>query len=136
MIEKDLLEYLQADTTLTNLLGGVKQICVIQATALLKMPFLTIEPLPGSRTKITHTLMEEITTVRISLDYGPAQILTGRNAIERAKYLIENYRGTLNSASDIHITCSSVGSWAGLMGCSRSQFTASCRFVETLVNRP
>lgn len=136
MIEKDILEYLQADTTLTTLLGGVKQICVIQAPAGLKMPYLTIEPLPGTRTKISPVLVEEITSVRISLDYGPAQIITGRNAIERAKYLIENYRGLLNGANDIVITCGSIGSWAGLAGCSRSQFSALCKFTEAYVERP
>ena len=136
VIERDLLEYLQADVTLTTALGGVQKICVIQAQALLKMPYLTIEPTPGTRVRIGANKIEEVVSVRISLDYGPLQIASGRAAIERAKYLIENYRGNLNGANDILITCGGIGSWAGLAGCNRSQFTALCKFTETLVNRP
>jgi len=133
MIEADLLQYLQGNTALVGALGGVKQICVIQAPAGLKMPYATIEAIPGSRKQMGASKIEEITMVRISLDCDQAKLMTGRTAIETIKTLVENYRGKLNGASDIHITCSSIGGWAGLLGTYRFQFTCTCRFIESLV---
>jgi hypothetical protein len=133
MIEADLLQYLQGNTALVTTLGGVKQICVIQAPATLKMPYATIEPIPGSRKQMGASKIEEITMVRISLDCELAKLMTGRTAINMIKALVENYRGDMNGADDLHITCSSIGGWSGLLGMYRFQFTATCRFVESLV---
>lgn len=130
MIERDIVQYLQADSDLIQMVSGANHLVVVQAPVNIKMPYITIEPIGGSRTRISPLKTEELNTVRISIDYGPDQLLSGRLAIERAKYLLENFRGTMNGAEDLLITCSSISSWSGLGGSYRSQFTAKCQFIE------
>lgn len=139
MIEKELLIYLQTTTiprcaALITKIGGIGKIFVVQVPttdSTTKMPWLVIEPTSGPREKISPTKIEEVNSVRISIDCGPAQMVLGRECAELAKAAIENFRGKLGNADDINITCSAVSGWPGLNGCYRWQFVARCQWVET-----
>jgi hypothetical protein len=139
VIEKELLIYLQSTTitvckNLANKLGGIGKIFVLQVPTTdttTKMPWLIIEPTGGSRDKISPSKVEEVNNVRISVDCGPSQMVLGRDCIELAKKAVENYRGLLESANDISITCSAISGWPGLNGCYRWQFVARCQWIET-----
>jgi len=130
MIEKDLKLYYEGQSTLTSLIGN--KIYVIQAPqASVTMPWLVIENTSGSRIKIAQDLMEETAYLRVTVDTGPNQFVSGRNIIETAKNLIENYRGNMGSTNDLHITCGSIRGWAGIGGAYRFQFDIVARFTET-----
>ena len=133
MIEKDILEYLQADTSLVTSLGGVSKIAVSEVKPGTVMPYLVIEASGGTRDKITFNKIEERNSIRITLYCAPDKFLLGRTSMERAKYLVENYRGDMGGADDMLITCSAVSGWASYQGgVYIFQFTARVRFTETL----
>jgi len=139
VIEKELLTYLQSTTitvckNLTTKLGGIGKIFVVQVPtydSTTKMPWLVLEPTGGTRERIGASKVEEVNNVRISVDNGATQMAPGRECIELAKKAVENYRGNLNGASDISITCSAITGFPGLNGCYRWQFTARCQWTET-----
>jgi hypothetical protein len=136
MIEIHITQYLQNDATLVAFFGNIGKIYAIQAPAGATMPWLIVEAAGGSRTQIGSNRINERNTIRVSVDVGPTHILKGRQAIERAKYLVENYRGDMYDSEDVHITCSAIRGWAGMTGAYRYQFDAICEFVEPLVKRP
>lgn len=129
MIERDILTYLQTYSPVTSLVGN--KIYVIQAPQSgVSMPWLIIENTAGTRKKIAQTLMEEVAFVRITVDAGPSQVVLGRNIIEAAKTGLENFRGDLGLAKDVHIACGSIRGWAGIGGAYRYQMDVTCRFTE------
>ena len=141
MIEKVLLTYLQSTTitvckNLTTKLGGIGKIFVVQVPtydSTTKMPWLVIEPTGGTRERIGASKIEEVNSVRISVDAGATQLVLGRECAELAKKAVENYRGNLNGtggATDIIITCSAITGFPGLNGCYRWQFSARCQWTE------
>ncbi len=138
MIERDFLHYYQADATLVSLLGGRERIQVVQAPSTLQMPFLLIAPSGGTRYNITPSFTEETNSVRITLDTDQMQFLKGRQAIERALAITENFRGFMDNptafpdcAQDISIYCSPIRAWEGYKaGVFRFQFDATVRFLE------
>ena len=138
MIEKELLTYLQTSTipvckAVTDKQGGIGKIFVVQVPtydSTTKMPWLVIEPTGGTRERLGASNIEEVNNVRIGLDAGPTQMVLGRECIELAKKAIENYRGNLNGASDIIVTCSAITGFPGLNGCYRWQFNARCQWTE------
>ena len=104
MIERDLLTYLQGYSSLTSLVGN--KIYVIQAPQSgVQMPWVIIENTSGTRRKIAQNKIEEMAYVRITVDSGPNQVVLGRNIAEKAKEAVENLRGALGLATDVHITC-------------------------------
>jgi len=133
MIEQDIFAYFKQDATLSGYLGGNEKIYLIQVpeNPEPKMPWVVVEVTSGSRKKISQTKMEQIAFARISVDTGPTQAFMGRNIIERCKNLLENYRGNLQTASDVHITIGAVRGWAGFSGTYRYQFDATVRSTET-----
>src|SRR5574344_148103 len=129
MIEKDLMQYLQTKTQLTTALGGSGKIYAIQAPTGASMPWLIIEPTGGSRIRISATKGEATNLVRIGVDAGPSNWITGRNAIEYARIAIENLRGTLGDATDIVITVGDISGYPGLNGAYRYSFPATCKYT-------
>ena len=132
MIEQDVYVYFKQDATLSGYLGGNEKIYLISAPTddSIKLPWVVIEQTSGSRTKISQTKMEEIGYLRISVDAGPDEVFGGRDIIERCKDLLENYRGNLDQADDVHISTSAIRGWAGLGNSYRYQFDATVRFTE------
>lgn len=132
MIEQDVYMYLRSDTTLSGLLGGVEKIYLVQVPSdpEPKMPWVVLEVTSGSRTKISQSKMEEISYLRVSVDAGPYQSMMGRSIIERCKVLLENYRGLMTTATDVHVSVGAVRGWAGFSGANRYQFDATIRFTE------
>lgn len=129
MIERDLLTYLQGYSSLTSLVGN--KIYVIQAPQSgVQMPWVIIENTSGTRRKIAQNKIEEIAYVRVTVDSGPNQVVLGRNIAEKAKEAVENLRGALGLATDVHITCGSIRGWAGIGGAFRYQFDVTARFTE------
>lgn len=129
MIEKDIQQYLQAQTPLTSMLGGPQKIYSIQAPTGVTMPWVIIEPSGGPRTRISATKGEEHNSVRIGVDVGPSQWILGRNIIEMVKSYVENLRGTIGDAQDLEIVCNSVSGYPGLKGAYRYNLTCKCRFI-------
>lgn len=132
MIEQDVYVYFKQDATLSGHLGGNEKIYLISAPTddSIKLPWVVVEQTSGSRTKISQLKMEEIGYLRISVDTGPDEVFKARDIIERCKHLLENYRGKLDQADDVHITTSAIRGWAGLGNSYRYQFDATVRFTE------
>ena len=131
MIEKALLIYLQSNTALVAKAGGASHICVVQAPTKVTMPYIIIEPTGGSRDNITAGKVEERNSVRIKVDVPADKMIYGRELIEMAKALVENYRGDIEGVTDLHISSSAISDFPGLAGVYRYQFSALCRWVET-----
>jgi hypothetical protein len=129
MIEKDLMQYLQKKTSLTTALGGTGKIYAIQAPTGASMPWLIIEPTGGSRTRISASRGEATNMVRIGVDAGPSNWITGRNAIEYARIALENLRGKLGDATDIVVTVGEISGYPGLNGSYRYSFPATCKYT-------
>lgn len=133
MILQDLYVYFKTDATLSGLLGSSDSIYRIQAptiTGTPKMPWVLMEVTSGSRTKISQTKMEEIAYARISVDAGPTQINKGMQIIERCQVMLENLRGVITTATDVHVTVGAIRGWAGFNEAYRYQFDATIRFTE------
>jgi hypothetical protein len=132
MIEQDVYVYLKNDATLNALLGATGNVFIMEAPTIgdILMPWVIVEVTSGSRTKISQNKMEEIAYVRVSVDAGPAQAFVGRNAVERCKVLLENYRGCLSTAMDTSVSIGAIRGWAGFGGAYRYQFDAIVRFTE------
>ena len=132
MIEQDVYIYLKNDATLNALLGATGNVFLMEAPTVgnVLMPWVIVEVTSGSRTKISQLKMEEIAYVRVSVDAGPAQAFKGRDAIERCKVLLENYRGLLSTAIDTSVSIGAIRGWAGFGGAYRYQFDATVRFTE------
>lgn len=132
MIEKDVMSYLQTVTALTTKLGSANKIYVIQADSTATMPWLIIEPAGnGTRKKITVNKMEEVSTIRITVDVSPAKMLSGREIIKLAMTAMENYRGDMGDADDVVVSCGAIRGWASYTGSIyRWQFEARMKFTE------
>ena len=65
------------------------------------MPYIIIEPTGGSRDNITAGKVEEINSVRIKVDVPADKMIYGRELIEMAKTLVENYRGDIEGVTDL-----------------------------------
>lgn len=135
MIEQDVYTYFRSDATLSGYLGAPSNIFIIQAPSVNEpeMPWVVVEVTSGSRTKISQTLMEELAYVRVSVDAGAHQAFRGRNAIERCKVLLENYRGRMATAIDTAVSIGAIRGWAGLGGAYRYQFDAIIRYTEVFI---
>lgn len=123
------MQYLQKKTSLITVLGGTGKIYAIQAPTGASMPWLIIEPTGGSRTRISATKGEATNMVRIGVDAGPSNWITGRNAIEYARIALENLRGTLGDATDLIITVGDISGYPGLNGAYRYSFPATCKYT-------
>lgn len=143
MLEYALTAYLCADSTLVSFFASSSSIYVTQPPTSGIMPWLVILPMGGTRTQICKTKIEDVNTVRIYVDFPATQVdmLKGRNAIERAKYLLEHYRGNVGTSTtpshiayDTYITCSAIDDLAGSSGTYRYQFTAKIKSIETYVS--
>ena len=95
------------------------------------MPWLIIEPTGGSRTRISAARGEATNLVRIGVDAGPSNWITGRNAVEYARIALENLRGTLGDATDLIITVGDISGYPGLNGAYRYSFPATCKYTYT-----
>jgi len=144
MLEYALTNYFASDTVLMSYLYSTFSIYISQAPTTAKMPWMIVSAGGGSRNRITKNRIEDINTVRIVVDFPATQAdsIRGRNAIERAKYLVENYRGdmgnnanTSHNAYDVYITCTAIEDIPGSSGTYRYQFSAKIRSIET-VTRP
>ena len=129
MIEKDLMQYLQTKSQLTNTLGGTAKIYAIQAPTNAVMPWLILEPTGGSRERISATKGEATNSVRVGVDAAPSNWIKGRTAIEYAREELENLRGTLGDATDLTITVGEISGYPGLNGAYRYSFPAVCKYT-------
>ena len=133
MIEQDVYELFKEDTILSHLLGGNEKIFLIDVPTEdeSKVPWVVVEVTSGTRTQLVQTKMEEVSFLRISVDTSPDKLFVGRDIIERCKNILENYRGNLGNAADVHVTISAIRGWAGFGSTYRYQFDATVRFTET-----
>jgi hypothetical protein len=122
MIEADVVQYLRTTLAFTN-------VHVIQAPKAATMPYVIVEVTGGSR-KPLGIRTQEHTLFRVSVDCGPSQMVTGRTLIGRCLSALENYRGQLQSAGDVHIVCSAIRGWAGLSETYRFMFDCEAKFME------
>ena len=145
MILQDLYVYFKTDATLSGLLGSSEPIYKIQAPTITgvgnppvspRMPWVLLEVTSGSRTKISQTKMEEIAYARVSVDAGPTQINKGQQIIERCQVMLENLRGVITTATDVHVTVGAIRGWAGFNEAYRYQFDATIRFTEDYTQPP
>lgn len=130
MIEDSILKYLRASTSLVTALGSADSIVIGTVPPAGKMPWLSVEVAPGTREKISQVLVEQKNPLRIIVSAAPHQANKGRQCIELALRLLENYRGSIYSVNDAHITCGSISGLGGLASVVRYQFTASVRYTE------
>lgn len=128
MIEKDILQYYQTITQITDIIPANK-IYVTQAPTKAVMPWLIIEPTGGKRVRISAYKGEATNLVRICVDAGPTNWIASRNAIENARIALENMRGTLGDATDIVITTGEISTYMGLNGSYRYSFPATCKYT-------
>ena len=129
MIEKDIMQYLQNITELTTKLGGIQRIYCIQAPVNTSLPWLIVEPSGGPRTRISASKGEELHSVRIGFDAGPADWILGREVMEIVINHLDNFRGDMGDAKDLQITCNAVSGYPGLNGAYRYNLTCKCRFT-------
>jgi len=143
MLEYALTNYLTSDTTLVSYFYSNKSIYITQAPTKAVMPWLILLNIGGSRDQISKTRVEENSTVRIAVDFPATEVdmKKGRLAIERAKYLLEHYRGDMGSSTidshnayDVYIICSAVEDVGGISGTYRYQFTARIRSIEGVIS--
>jgi hypothetical protein len=135
MASKSIIQYLQGNEALTKKLGGVQKICLAQATTDIKMPYLVVERAGGVIESAGALYEDTVITVRISIDVGAAQKVTGMDCINLARKALHNYRGSLMDMQDTRIECAPVSEWAGLDGATRYSFVATTRYKE-LKNNP
>jgi len=141
MLEYALTDYLYNDSVLKTYFTN--PIYITQAPTSAVMPWLILMPSGGTRTRISRTKLEDINTVRVIADFPATEsdMIKGRNAIERVKYLLENYRGNMgtetmdsHNAYDVFISCSAIEDIPGSSGTYRYQFTAKVRSIEDVVS--
>lgn len=132
MIEEDILKYFRNNAALVSAVGGTAQIDIGQVAPTNKMPWIGIEVSPGVRTKISEALMEQRSSLRITVNGGPQHKVLAKTIADMALRLLENYRGALYSTRDAYITCSAVNGISGFAGSVRYQFVASIRFTEAI----
>ena len=138
MLEKDMLAYLQSQTALTTLLGGVEKIVVAQTPvgSTMSLPWLIINVSSGTRKQITQSKIEVNAQIRITVECGAIQTVKGRSAIELALKAVEHIRGTFGDEQDCYITCSGVRSDMGVISVTRYQFDAQIRYTEAYTKPP
>ena len=133
MIEASLYNYFMADTTITNNVS----VYITQAPVDAKMPWLVILPTPTEINRISKNKMEEKDFVRIIVDYPSSDTNgAGRFVAERAKVLVENYRGDMGDTVDLFIGCGGVSSFPGMNGSYRYQFDVNARFTYDRLTPP
>lgn len=141
MLEYALTDYLYNDSVLKTYFTNPIYITQVPTSAV--MPWLILMPSGGTRTRISRTKLEDINTVRVIVDFPATEsdMIKGRNAIERVKYLLENYRGNMgtettdsHNAYDVFISCSAIEDIPGSSGTYRYQFTAKVRSIEDVVS--
>lgn len=130
MFENDLLKYFRSSSTLVAEIGDKDRIVIGNVVPSDKLPWLAIEIGGGTRSKISQSLTEQSSTIRVIVTAGPNQQVKGKSIAEMALRLLENYRGNIYSTNDVYITCSAINMINGLASVVRYQFTASIRFTE------
>lgn len=132
MLEKDMLQYLQAQTALTTKLGGVEKIVIAQTPvgSTISLPWLIINVSAGPRKQISPSKVETNAQVRITIECGANQTVKGREAAELALRAVDHIRGTFGDALDCYITCSGIRSDIGVISVTRYQFDANIRYIE------
>jgi len=130
MISKDIIQYLQKDSTLVASLGGAEKICLVQAPTALKMPWLCVERAGGTAERTSAEKQRCIETIRVSVDVGATQKVLGSTIADRAKALLHNLRGTLGDTEELYNKCGAISEYAGLNGATRYSFICTADFIE------
>ena len=133
MIEASFYNYLIADTTITDNVS----VYITQAPVDAKMPWLVILPTPTEINRISKSKMEEKDFIRIIVDYPASDTNgAGRFVAERAKVLVENYRGDMGDTKDLFVSCGGVSSFPGMNGSYRYQFDVNTRCITDRLTPP
>jgi hypothetical protein len=138
MIAQDVRNYLCTVSGIASLFSPVATISgifVIQAPTGALMPYMVVENSEGPREIIAANTTEETANLRVTVDCGPTQMYKGSNLAEAALKALENYRGTIGTATDVWCSCSSIRGWAGSGGANRFQFNAKIEHTMTR-NKP
>jgi hypothetical protein len=127
VILKDLLLYLQSQSTLTALVSN--KIYNTQAPTGVSMPWIVLEIPAGIREKLSMNKMQGISYARITVDVGPADAIKGSDIIHAVVDVLENYRGNLGDTMDVFMTCGEPRNWAGIGGAYRYQVDVDIQYT-------
>ena len=127
MIEQALVDYLNSQVSITSLIGGSK-VYYSRAPSKAVMPFITIKNAGGPRKKVTQYYTDADDTVTVYVD--ASNQFNGRAIAEAIMRALENYRGDMYPAQDVHITLGSIRDLDGFQGTYRFILPVSILYKE------